>query len=131
MPEPTILSTAIPDAGTDAFFEAQVAMLRAAGFWADCTGYNALGNNHSAICFVPVVGALPELAFEGQRSQLNVFRLEVRLYRGQTVLMTVGNHVHRDSAPRASLAPELYSLAVLERWFADFVAHAKRYASNA
>jgi hypothetical protein len=122
------ISTAIPDAGTDAFFESQVALLRAAGHWAECTSYNAIGNHHSAISVVPVAGMLPELAFHGQRSHVNVFRLEVRLYRGESVLMTVGNHVHRDEAPRAFVEPALYSLEVLKGWFADFVAHAKTHA---
>jgi hypothetical protein len=64
--------TAIPDAGTDAFLEAQVAMLRAAGPWAESTHYNEFSNNHSTVSFVPDAGVLPDLAFQGQRSHLNV-----------------------------------------------------------
>jgi hypothetical protein len=43
--------------------------------------------------------------------------------------MSVGNHVWRDDAPKARLAPDLYSLEALRRWFAEFVAHAKMYAA--
>jgi hypothetical protein len=122
-------STCIPDAGTDAFFAAQVAMLRAAGFWAEATTYNAFGNRHSAMSLVPVAGDKPKAVFEGQYSYGNVFRFEVRLYRGETVLMTTGNHVWRADAPKVFMAPENFTIDALRDAFADFMAHAKLHGA--
>lgn len=120
----------IPAQGTDAFFEAQVALLRAAGHFAEFSTYNEFGNNHSALWFVPTPGEQPERVFEGQNRHRNVWRLEVRLYGGNRVLMTITQDFANTQLPLEWLDPADYTPEVLDKWFKDFVAFAKQAASS-
>lgn len=121
----TEASTSIPAAGTDGFFAAQVALLRAAGHWAECSAYNKYGNNQASFSFVPVSGQKPERIFEGQQRYGNVWRIEVRLYRGERVLLSLTNDAGKSATPSEWVDPADFDEATLRSWVECAVAAAK------
>lgn len=124
-----VAAVAIVEAGIDGVFEAQVAILRAAGHWAERTEFNELGNFVATLSFVPVAGQKPERVFPAQPSCANVFSLQVRQHGGR-VLMVVGNHVARSDAASGFVEPEELSTPQLHRWCDAFVAYAKLHSKD-